>query len=111
MAKLVKSLMKDFKNLCTPAHLYLVISVVGMILMMFQNAGNTNSYCVGPYACKVPDTSVMFIGKTIYILFWTFVLNSICKAGYKNVSWFLLLIPFILMAILIGLLMLNGGIE
>lgn len=110
MNKLMKNLMKDFKNLCTPAHLYLVISVVGMILMMFQNAGNTTSYCVGAYECPVPNTSVIFISKAIYILFWTFVLNAICKAGYKNISWFLLLIPFILMAILIGLLMLNGGI-
>ena len=25
MAKLVKSVLKDFKNLCTPAHLYLVL--------------------------------------------------------------------------------------
>ena len=111
MATLVKSVLKDFKNLCTPAHLYLVLSVAGLIVMMFQNAGNTNSYCVGAYECPVPNTSVIFISKTIYVLFWTFVLNSICKAGYKNVSWFLLLIPFILMAILIGLLMLNGGIE
>ena len=81
-----------------------------MIIMIFQNAGNTNSYCVGDFECPVPNTAMIFLAETIYILFWTFVLNAICKAGYKNFSWFLVLVPIILMAILIGLLMLNGGI-
>tara|TARA_B110000483_G_C18207044_1_gene548392 strand:+ start:948 stop:1268 length:321 start_codon:yes stop_codon:yes gene_type:complete len=106
----MKKVIKDFKNLCTPAYLYLVISVVAMITMMFQNAGNTNTYCVGDYECPVPNTGLVFFSKGVYILFWTFILNAMCKAGYKNFSWFLVLIPFILMAILIGLLMLNGGI-
>ena len=106
----MKKVIKDFRNLCTPAHLYLVISVFAMIVMMFQNAGNTNTYCVGDYECPVPNTGLIFLSKAVYILFWTFILNALCKAGYKNFSWFLVLIPFILMAILIGLLMLNGGI-
>ncbi len=106
----MKKVIKDFRNLCTPAHLYLVISVFAMIVMIFQNAGNTNSYCVGEFECPVPNTAMIFLAETIYILFWTFVLNAICKAGYKNFSWFLVLVPIILMAILIGLLMLNGGI-
>ena len=34
--------MKEIKKLCTPAYLYLVISVVGMVGMMIQNMGNTD---------------------------------------------------------------------
>jgi|TARA_B110000259_G_C13851611_1_gene337055 hypothetical protein len=101
-------LIKKIQKLCAPAHVYLVISVIGMIVMMFQNAGNTNSYCVGNFECEVPNTAAVFIGKAIYIAFWTFLLNALCKAGYKKVSWFIVLIPFILLAILIGMLMLNG---
>jgi len=102
---------KKNQKLCTPAYVYLVISVIGMISMMLQNAGNTRSYCVGNFECDVPSTAAVFVGKAIYIAFWTFVLNALCKAGYKKVSWFLVLIPFILAAILIGMLMLNGGVR
>ena len=52
-----------------------------------------------------------FIGKAIYVAFWTFVLNAICKAGYKGFSWFIVLFPLILMAILIGLILLSGMKE
>jgi|TARA_B110000259_G_C13791887_1_gene313017 hypothetical protein len=101
-------LVKKIQKLCTPAYVYLVISVVGMIAMMFQNAGNTNTYCVGNFECEVPNTAAVFIAEAIYIAFWTFILNVLCKAGYKKVSWFVVLIPFVLMAILIGMMMLNG---
>jgi hypothetical protein len=105
------SLIKSIQKLCSPAYLYLVISVIAMILMIFQNAGNTNKYCIGEFECSVDNTAAIFIVKACYIVFWTFVLNYICKAGYKGVSWFLVLIPFILMAIFIGVFMLSNGIN
>lgn len=100
----------EIKKLCTPAHLYLVISVVSMVVMMLQNVGNTNKYCLGDFECDVTSTAGIFVGKAIYIVIWTFILNALCKAGYKNVSWFIVLIPFILMAIMIGMLLLSGGV-
>jgi hypothetical protein len=105
------SIIKSIKKLCTPAYVYLVISVIAIILMMFQNAGNTNKYCIGEYECSVENVELVFIIKVCYIIFWTFVLNAICKAGYKSVSWFLVLIPFILMAVLIGIFMLSNGVN
>ena len=93
------------RGLCTPAYIYLVISVVAIIAIMFQNTGNTNKFCVGAYECNVDNTAIMFLGQGIYVLFWTFILNSICKAGYKEVSWLLVLLPFLLFFVLIGLLM------
>jgi hypothetical protein len=101
--------MKEINKLCQPAYLYLLLSIVGMVSIMIQNFGNTDKYCVGNFECAVPNTSLVFVGKTIYVLFWTFILNALCKAGYKNVSWFIVLIPFIVMAILIGMLIINGG--
>jgi hypothetical protein len=32
----------------------------------------------------------------VYLVFWTWVLNLICKAGYKWISWVLVLAPFVL---------------
>jgi hypothetical protein len=76
---------------------------------MFQNGGNQDVYCVGSFECPVPSTALVFFFKFLYVAFWTFVLDSICKAGYKQVSWFLVLLPFILFFILLGLMMLNQG--
>ena len=105
------SVVKTINKLCSPAYVYLVISVIAVILMIVQNTGSNNKYCVGNYECSVDNTAMIFLMKACYIIFWTFILNAICKAGYKNVSWFLVLIPFILMAVLIGVFMLSQGIN
>jgi len=98
--------MESVRKLCSPAYVYLVISVIAMIAMMFQNAGNDGVYQCGTYQCEVPSLAGVFLAKGLYVAFWTFILDAICKAGYKNVSWFLVLLPFVLFFVLIGLLML-----
>lgn len=98
---------RTIKELCTPAAIYFVISMVTIALIAFQNMGNTNKFCVGTYACDVPSTMFVFSIEIIYILFFTWVLHLICKAGYKSVSWLLLLLPYILSFILLALFMVN----
>ena len=98
---------KTLKELCTPALIYFVISMVGLIMVLLQNLGNTNSYHIGNFSCRVPNTAAVFIVKLVYVLFWTYVLNLICKDGHTNLSWLLVLLPWILLFVIIGLLMLN----
>ena len=95
--------MESIRKLCTPAYVYLVISVIAVVAMMVQNAGNSNKYCVGQFSCEVPSTAGVFIAKGLYIAFWTFILNALCKAGYKQFSWFMVLLPFIMFFVIIGL--------
>ena len=92
------------RNLCTPSYVYLVISAIALVVMMYQNIGNINTYCVGSMTCNVSSTAMIFIIKAIYILFWTWVLNLICKAGAPGIAWFVLLLPVILMFILISMM-------
>jgi hypothetical protein len=98
---------KSIKELCSPALLYFVISIIGLVLVLIQNLGNTNSYHVGSFSCRVPNTSVVFVIKLIYVLFWTYILNLICKDGHVGLSWLLVLLPFILLFVIMGILMLN----
>lgn len=98
---------KSLKDLCTPAMLYFVISIIGLVIVLMQNLGNTNSYHVGSFSCRVPNTALIFIVKLIYILFWTYVLNLICRDGHIGVSWLLVLLPWILLFVMMGILMLN----
>ena len=102
-------MLNKVRSLCTPAYVYLVISVISLVILLVQNMGNTDTYCVGAYGCKVNTLSV-FVGKILYIAFWTYALNYLCRAGYKNISWFLLLLPFISLFILLGLLILHKGV-
>ena len=99
---------KKIGQLCSPALLYFSISIFVVVYTIFQNLGNDRMYRVGNYSCAVPSTMVIFAIKIIYILFWTWILNLMCKDGYSNIAWFLVLLPFILMFILIALLMMNG---
>jgi hypothetical protein len=98
---------KTLKELCTPAMLYLVISMIALVIVLMQNLGNTNSYHVGSFSCRVPNTAVVFIVKLIYVLFWTYVLNLICKDGHTSLSWLLVLLPWLLLFVMMGILMLN----
>ena len=65
-------------------------------MVAFQNLGNNNLLTIGNYNSKVQNTTLVLIVDVFCILFWTWVLNIICKSGYKWVSWLLVLLPFIL---------------
>ena len=90
------------KKLCKPAFVYFTISIFSFLVMILQNSGNSNMYCVGPYECYVSNTSSVFLVKFLYIMFFTWLLDTFCKAGYSSLSWFLVLLPFILMFVLIA---------
>jgi hypothetical protein len=98
---------KSLKELCTPSLIYFVISIIALVLVLMQNLGNTNSYHVGSFSCRVPNTAAVFIVKLIYILFWTYILNLICKDGHTTLSWLLILLPWLLLFVIMGILMLN----
>ena len=100
---------KTIKELCRPAFIYFAISMLGLIISIFQNFGNNDSYTLGSFSCSVPSTTLVFIVKVIYIFFWTWVLNLICKDGHSGISWFLVLFPFILLFVLLGLLMVSNA--
>ena len=97
------------KNLCTPSMLYFVLSLIALILVRIQHLnGNDHSLCMGQYKCTVGSKTVVFLLHAVYILFWTFVLDLICKAGYSELSWFIFLIPFLLFFLFVGIIMYNG---
>ena len=93
------------RKLCTPAYVYLVVSLIAILIIFLQNIGNMNVYCLGTYDCSVYSTPIIFLIKVIYVLFWTWILNLMCRAGATNFAWFLVLFPFILMFVLIALML------
>ncbi len=102
---------KKLKQLCTPAFLYFVLSMLGVLVSVVQNLGNSRRYNLGMLSTSVPSTFLVFVVKIIYILFWTWVLNLMCKDGHKEIAWFLVLIPFILLFLLQGSMMSGSVYE
>lgn len=94
--------------LCKPAHAYLAISILALLIMYFQNAANVDMYCIGTYSCGVYSTSLVFLVKIVYILFWTWLLNLICDEFNPTYAWFLVIFPFMLMFGAIALVLLNN---
>ena len=99
--------MIGFRNLCTPASVYLAISLIAYSIMLFQNYGNNTVYCLGIQSCDTSNVTLIFILKFMYILFWTWILNIICRAGATPIAWILVILPFLLMFVMIGMFMIS----
>ena len=70
---------KEFSKLCTPAKIYFAIAVIASIIMLFNGI----------------SFIAVFI-KLIFAFIWSFVLGWLCKKGFTSVSWFLVLLPYII---------------
>ena len=94
-----------FGSLCTPAYLYFIIETIGLILIALQNtAGDSNTLMVGTMSMYVPSVFITLVLKFVYILFWTWILNLICRDGASWVSWVIILFPILLSIIAILLM-------
>jgi len=92
-------------QLCTPSYVYFIISILAIAIAAVQNIGNNKKYNLGMFSCNVPSCIAVFIVKIVYILFWTWILNLMCNDGHTGIAWFLVLLPFILLFVILGLVM------
>ena len=81
------------KNLCAPALLYFVLSFIPLVLIAIYNLNNMKKLCLGSFECYVGNNLRIFIFNFLYILFWTYLLDLLCKNGWVFSSWVLLLFP------------------
>jgi hypothetical protein len=70
---------KLLSELCTPASIYLVISLGSIIIALFYG------FAISAVAMQV-----------IFVFAWTFLLNFLCRKGMKMVSWLLVLFPYLI---------------
>ena len=105
--------LNGFGDLCPPAHAYLIISTIAITVIFIQNyysgSFNNRTYCLGSYSCQIPSLPMLYLIKILYVIFWTWVLNLICDAGSPQISWLLVLFPFVLFFIILGSIMITGN--
>jgi hypothetical protein len=103
----------QIKGLCKPAKFYLYLSIAGIVMSLIQNMrkfDNSNYKC-GSFSVNVPSVMLIFVFKIVYVMFWTYVLNLLCKDNNVRLAWLLVLFPIILLFVIIGMLLLTGGVE
>ena len=94
-------------KLCPPAKFYLLLSVISYTLILLQNIGNRNKFSLGTYSCDHSSPGMFLAGQALYIVLWTWLLNMICKLN-PGISWVIVLFPFVLFFLLLGLVLLQG---
>jgi hypothetical protein len=72
----------DFSKLCTPAKIYFAIAVIASIVALFSG---------------VRVMAVVF--KLLFAFIWTYLLGWLCQKGFRALSWFLVLLPYIFIAL------------
>lgn len=96
--------MVGLKDICPPAQFYFIISIVSLVIMGYQNLGNSTLYCIGDYNCDVPNTGMVFVIKLLYVVFWTWLLNVICRGGASWFAWLIVLLPILLLFIMVSMM-------
>jgi hypothetical protein len=99
--------MKLYDKLCNPAKFYFILSTVTFILILLQNIGTPKRFALGSYSCRHSSPGVLLFAQAIYIVFWTWLLNLICKVN-PSISWIIVLFPFLLFFIALGLVLFQG---
>ena len=71
-------------KLCSPALLYLLLSIIPVTVLIFYNVGIS-----------------VFLVEIFFVALWTIILNFLCKKGFSIVSWILVLLPIFVVTFLI----------
>ena len=99
----------QIKFLCPPAAFFLIISSMTIVILaLYNRLTGINVYCIAREECNLPSAPVMYTIKVVFVLFWTWILNSICQLGTTTISWFLVLIPYLIFVIMMVFYYLGG---
>lgn len=71
---------KSFSKLCTPAKIYFGIALIASIFALFRGVS------IGAVLMKL-----------VFAFFWTYILGWLCSKGYSSISWFLVVLPYVVL--------------
>jgi hypothetical protein len=71
-------------SFCSPALLYLIIGIISILSMLYS---------------KTDMKTVAMQG--LFVAIWTWFLNFLCTKGHEGLSWFLVILPFVVMALVV----------
>ena len=86
-------LVQRYNKLCSPSAAFLVLSLTSLLLVLFHQKRNIKK--------RSPLLIMLLMLKIVYVLFWTWILDLICKSGHKGLAWALVLAPYVLVVLAI----------
>ena len=93
----IMAIIKDIEKLCTPAFVFFVLSVIGIVASLFSMR-----FLIDP---------VLILVKIAYVAFWTYLLSVLCKHGHRELSWVLLFLPFVSVAAVVIIATVVSGLS
>jgi energy-coupling factor transporter transmembrane protein EcfT len=72
--------MASFSKMCEPAKLYLVVSMIFLVMAIFNRI-----------------SALTLVIKGVFVLIWTMVLNWLCSKGFSGLAWIIVLLPFLVL--------------
>ena len=84
----------NLSEACMPARVYFFITVFAIIVALFNGIN-----------------IIGVVMKVLFGLFWFVVLKWLCDKGYEKLSWFLVLLPYIIIAIIFFKIISNPNIK
>lgn len=95
-------------NLCKPAQVYLILSLISLTLYIISMLNVHDKILeVEPEGEGIHHYTLSgLVVKMIFTILWIYLLNYICQFKYgKKIAWFIVLLPFFFMGLmLIGLM-------
>lgn len=75
---------KEFSKICTPAKLYFALAMLSIFFGLFSGFN-----------------IMAVLGNLFFTFIYTFILSWLCKVGLSALSWFLVLLPFVLILLML----------
>lgn len=94
----------EIKNLCTPALIYLILSLISIVIYLSSMITINNQIKkIDSKSEGIHQYTICgLIMKIIFIIIWVYLLNYLCKFKFgRKVAWFIVLIPFFFMGLML----------
>ena len=75
----------NISSFCLPSKIYFVLAVLSIIISLIVSTENF----------------IMGFLHLLFVIFWTWILNLICKNGFSIISWILVLVPILIYLIIV----------
>ena len=95
------TILETFYNLCLPSKLYMIIGIILLILSYYHDTktNDDEKICLGSLKCAIKNKPAYYGLNVMFILFWAWFLNLLCRYGWGKTAWFIFLFPYVLMII------------
>ena len=90
-----KKISAFYNQLCEPAQLYLILSVVGIVFYLYLMAGKDNDYKTGGLVVQI-----------VFGIAWLCIVQYLCRSSLgKKIAWAIVLLPFFFYLLILVLVM------